>query len=53
MTAADASVVLNQSANLTVAEGTKLEKLEVKADASITVAKGAEVQNIAVMSHMP
>ena len=48
MTAADASVVLNQSANLTVAEGTKLEKLEVKADASITVAKGAEVQNIAV-----
>ena len=48
VTAADASVVLNQSANLTVAEGTKLEKLEVKADASITVAKGAEVQNIAV-----
>ena len=48
VTAADVSVVLNQSANLTVAEGTKLEKLEVKADASITVAKGAEVQNIAV-----
>lgn len=48
VTAADASVVLNQSANLTVAEGTKLEKLEVKADASITVAEGAEVQNIAV-----
>ena len=48
VTAADAGVVLNQPANLTVAEGTKLEKLEVKADASITVAKGAEVQNIAV-----
>ncbi len=45
VTAADASVVLNQSANLTVAEGTKLEKLEVKADASITVAKGAAIES--------
>ncbi len=46
--AMDTNVVLNKKATLTVKAGTSLESLTTKADANITIAKGAEVKNISV-----
>lgn len=46
--AQDASVVLNKQATLTVKAGTSLDSLTVKADAKISVAKGATVETVVV-----
>lgn len=46
--AQDANVVLNKQAALTVKAGTSLDSLTVKADAKITVSKGAEVKDVVV-----
>lgn len=44
----DAIITLNKSADLTISAGTKLGSLEVKANASVIVEKGAEIKNISV-----